>query len=140
MVVVDHLPELLLEREWLQLFPREVLGFEDEYAVLQFEHFFRLGRDELLGLFQQTAQDDDVVGVETKTEVVRHSLWKLHIHYSPNLQLRIIPLNLVQEFVLSGEPAKHIDVAITALARRRINPGFVELLGFIAQLPFARPE
>ena len=44
MIIVHYVAKLFLERKWLKVFPCEVLGFEDEDAILELVDFLRLSR------------------------------------------------------------------------------------------------
>ena len=79
MVVIDDIAKLLLEREWLQVFPCEVFGLEDEDTILQLIDLLRLPRHKLLILLQHASQDHYIVRVEAKGEIICDPLRHLHI-------------------------------------------------------------
>lgn len=92
-IVIDNVTKLLLEWERLEVFPSEILRFEDKYAVLQFVDFLGLSWDKLFIFLEHATEDDDVLRVEAEGEVIGDLLWHLDIEDGPDAQLGVVPLD-----------------------------------------------
>jgi hypothetical protein len=68
--------------------------------------------------------------------MVSDLLRQFDVHNRPDLELSVVSLYLIEEFIIGRQAPKQVDI-LSNLASSRIDPTLVQPLAILAQLPFS---